>query len=334
MIELTIVIPVYNTELGFVRRCFETVKGQETSFVYDVVVVDDGSEEGYAEGLSALTGEFGFRYMRIPNGGVSNARNIGAENAEGEYVCFVDADDMLSPYFLQDMLEAAQKYDADYVVGLIEDALLDEIEGKWGALRPACDESVTCRSASELVASFLLEGLDATGQGRLRSCPFARLERRANGRFAPFDTDFALGEDTLQNLSYLRDCDNVVVVNNTCYLYRTNPDSVCHTFDPGRVEAVERLMSAIREVVERDFPGAAGNLEPLALCWLVSLVKTYFLNPEYQGDAVAEFNELVRKPLWREAVRREAAVKLPVRYRIAALLVRLRLARVLFAICG
>ncbi len=332
MINLTIIIPVYNTDLGFVRRCFETVKGQETSFAYDVVVVDDGSEEGYAEGLSALAGEFGFRYMRIPNGGVSNARNIGAENAEGEYVCFVDADDMLSPYFVQDMLEAAQKYDADYVVGLIEDARLDEIEDKWGALRPACDESVTCRSASELVSSFLLEGLDATGQGRLRSCPFARLERRANGRFAPFDTGFALGEDTLQNLSYLRDCDNVVVVNNTCYLYRTNPDSVCHTFDSDRVEAVERLMSAIREAVERDFPETAGNLEPLSLCWLVSLVKTYFLNPGHQGDAVAEFNELVRKPLWRGAVTRKSAAKLPARYRLAAFLIRFGHSNLLFGL--
>ena len=334
MTDLTIVIPVYNTELAYVRRSFETVRGQDTAFTYDVVVVDDGSEEGYAEKLNMLAREFGFSYLGIPNGGVSNARNVGVESSDGEYVCFVDADDLLSPYFVQDMLSAARKHDADYVVGLIEEASLDEIEAKLGSLRPSSSEDASFRSASELVSSFLLEGLDAPGQGRLRSCPVARLERRANGRFVPFDLGFALGEDTLQNLAYLHSCDNVVVVSNTCYLYRTNPASVCHTFDPARVDAVERLMLAIRESVKRNFPEAAGNLDSLALCWLVSLVKTYFLNPDYKGDAIAEFNGLVRKPLWRGAVSSEAAAKLPARYRVAAMLVRMRLTRTLFRICG
>lgn len=334
MVELSIVIPVFNVGLEYVRRCFETVHRQKTEFIFEVIVVDDGSEPKYSSELLFLVNEFAFKYLRICNGGVSNARNVGVDNSKGEYVCFVDADDLVSPYFVQDLLGAAKTFNADYVVGLIESVSVKQIEARWKGLRPANPDELSCGTSTELVSSFLLEGLDASGLARLRSCPFARLERRVNGQFAYFDTGFALGEDTLQNLSYLCNCEKVVVVHNTCYLYRTNPDSVCHSFDPNRVNAVEKLLSAIHETVVRDFPDAAGNLDSLALCWLISLIKTYFLNPEYKGKAMDEFRELVNKPLWRSAINKAAAAKLPIRYRFAAALVRLDMVRILFKLCG
>lgn len=333
MPDLTFIIPVYNTGLDLVLQCFDTVASQQTDYSYEVVVVDDGSDEGYADRLRDAAQGAGFRYVRIENGGVSNARNVGVREASGEFVSFVDADDLISPYFVQDFVGVARDFGVDYAVGLIAGGSGEEVKSMAAAFRPAVDSEVSLVDVSDLVGSFLLEGLDGKGPGRLRSCPVARLERRANAVRAPFDTQFALGEDTLQNLSVLSELDKVAVVHNTCYLYRANPDSVCHSFDEKRAVAVEALFGAIDEVVCRDYPSQARLLDSLALCWLVTLIKDYYTNPNYPGDAVADFNADMDKPLWKGAVSFKAASMLPVRYGVAAILVRLRLTKLLFKLC-
>lgn len=334
MLDLTFIIPVYNTGLDLVAQCFDTVASQQTDYSYEVIVIDDGSAENYAERLREAAQEVGFRYVRIENGGVSNARNVGVREAVGEFVSFVDADDLISPYFAQDFVSAARGLDVDYVVGLIEGVSDEETDCKVAAFRPAVDSEVSLVDVPDLVGSFLLEGLDGKGPGRLRSCPVARLERRANALRAPFDAQFALGEDTLQNLSVLSDLDKVGVVRNTCYLYRANPNSVCHSFDEKRAVAVESLFCVIDKVVRRDYPSQVSLLDSLALCWLVTLVKDFYINPDYPGDAVADFNAAMGKPLWKGAVSFKAASRLPVRYRVAVILVRLRLTKLLFKLCS
>lgn len=331
--DLTFIIPVYNTDLNYVSCCFESISQQITDYRFATLVVDDGSEVRYSAALRELAISKGFDYVRIDNGGVSSARNAGIDRARGNYVAFVDADDVISPFFAQDFLDAAYGLNVDYVVGLIEGANSSEIDSKSMGFRASRDEDIKLLSKDSLIASFLLEGLDGVGPGRLRSCPVARIQRRDFASHAPFNTSFSLGEDTLQNLSILSRCEKVGVIWNTCYLYRSNPDSVCHSFDPDRVNKVEKLLYEIRKVVTRDYPDAAANMDSLVLCWLITLVKTYFLNPDYKGESVAEFKALVSKPLWRSAVSRSAVAKLPVRYGVAAALVRLGMTRVLFRLC-
>jgi cellulose synthase/poly-beta-1,6-N-acetylglucosamine synthase-like glycosyltransferase len=48
MLDLTFIIPVYNTGLDLVAQCFDTVASQQTDYSYEVIVIDDGSAENYA----------------------------------------------------------------------------------------------------------------------------------------------------------------------------------------------------------------------------------------------------------------------------------------------
>lgn len=98
---LSIVVPVYNVEKHLVH-CMESVVAQGLAD-YEIILVDDGATDRSA----VLCDELQCRYPDIvkvihqANGGLSVARNSGIEAARGEYITFVDSDDVLSPGTLQ-----------------------------------------------------------------------------------------------------------------------------------------------------------------------------------------------------------------------------------------
>lgn len=96
----SIIIPAYNAS-RYIARCLESVKVQ-TFTDFECIIVNDGSKDDTLELCRSLTsGDTRFVLVDIPNGGVSNARNKGLEQARGEYVLFVDADDWVEPTWLE-----------------------------------------------------------------------------------------------------------------------------------------------------------------------------------------------------------------------------------------
>ena len=81
---LSIIIPYYET-LNSTLKLLEELNSQLTSDV-EIILVDDGCYETALEKYS----------IQIPNSGVSRARNVGLDNAKGEFVTFIDSDDFIS----------------------------------------------------------------------------------------------------------------------------------------------------------------------------------------------------------------------------------------------
>lgn len=89
---VTAIIPVYNGELH-VRTALESVFAQDYH-PYEVIVVDDGSTDKSAEIVSEFKD---VKLIRQSNQGVAVARNVALENAQGEFIAFLDQDDMWTP---------------------------------------------------------------------------------------------------------------------------------------------------------------------------------------------------------------------------------------------
>jgi len=97
---LSVIIPVYNAE-KYLPQALESVLAQ-TYTDYECVCVNDGSTDGSAEILAQYEGRFSRagRVLRIvtkPNGGEGSARNAGIDAAQGDYITWLDADDVLAP---------------------------------------------------------------------------------------------------------------------------------------------------------------------------------------------------------------------------------------------
>lgn len=102
---ISVIIPVYNTE-QYIEKSIQSVLAQ-TYHNLEIIVIDDGSTDGSIEIVKAYAeGDPRVLIHSIPNSGVSAARNAGIELSHGEYICFIDSDDCISPFFCERLYQA------------------------------------------------------------------------------------------------------------------------------------------------------------------------------------------------------------------------------------
>lgn len=115
MKKISIIIPCYNC-CDFLDETIECLKTQ-TYKDFEVICINDGSKDNTLNKLYELQASSGLdiSVFTQENSGVSKTRNRGIEVAEGEYVLFLDADDIYNKYFIEQMLTAAEQSGADCV---------------------------------------------------------------------------------------------------------------------------------------------------------------------------------------------------------------------------
>ena len=104
-VSLSIIIPAYNV-VSYLEDCIESIM-TGTYQDFEILLIDDGS----VDGTGSLCDRFAEKYSVIQvfhttNSGLSNARNLGIDHASGQYIGFVDADDVVAP----NMFEALVHY--------------------------------------------------------------------------------------------------------------------------------------------------------------------------------------------------------------------------------
>lgn len=112
MPTISIIVPIYNTEL-YLSRCLDSILNQ--SFTdFELLLINDGSTDNSQKVIDVYS-SLDNRVLSFEksNGGLSEARNLGLENAKGEYITFVDSDDWLNQDFLAINLNALISNNSD-----------------------------------------------------------------------------------------------------------------------------------------------------------------------------------------------------------------------------
>ncbi len=122
-VTVSICIPTYNRK-DYLKETLDSILAQ-TYKDYEIVIVDDGSTDG-TEDMTANTSYGNLRYHWQQNQGEPTARNKLVELAQGEFITFIDSDDLLFPYALEELLEAVQSEGPDTIayssyIGIDED---------------------------------------------------------------------------------------------------------------------------------------------------------------------------------------------------------------------
>ena len=112
---VSVVMPVHNGE-KFIDEAIHSVLGQ-TYDNWELIVVDDASSDSTLE----ILGHFSSSRIRVialeQNGGAAKARNRGIAAARGQFICFLDADDLWQPSKLKKQLEFAKETEAAFMFG-------------------------------------------------------------------------------------------------------------------------------------------------------------------------------------------------------------------------
>jgi glycosyltransferase involved in cell wall biosynthesis len=120
-VKVTVVVPVFNARTCL-DPCLQSLLGQTLpTHEYEVLFVDDGSTDGTSQRLDALATEHAhLRVLHLDrSGGPGRPRNVGADNARGEYVYFLDQDDWLAPSALERLHAMAARRGSDIVLGKV-----------------------------------------------------------------------------------------------------------------------------------------------------------------------------------------------------------------------
>lgn len=113
--QISVIIPIYNVK-AYLEECLQSVAAQ-TFAPLEVILVNDGSSDGSgAICKSFLARHPHWLYVEQANQGVASARKNGLEHARGEYLAFVDSDDVLSPGYFSALWTAREQTDADLVI--------------------------------------------------------------------------------------------------------------------------------------------------------------------------------------------------------------------------
>ncbi len=191
---ISVIIPVYNTE-QYISCCIDSVLSQ--SFTnFELILVDDGSKDG----SGTICDEYAKKDNRIRvfhkgNGGVSSARNLGLDNARGEWIYFVDSDDELLPGGLQTLVDGICD-DVDIVGGGYERF------GSKGELLEAVDERVTTTLSKE--ETLLIVSNDRPKYYSYLGYMWMWMFRSSviRSHHLRFDTSIKIKEDTLFLVQY------------------------------------------------------------------------------------------------------------------------------------
>ena len=205
---ISVIIPVYNGE-KYISECIESVLKQ-TFGDFEIIVTDDGSTDGTAEKCRLFKN---IRYFYQKNQGVSKAREKGLQMAKGEYITFIDSDDVIKSDFLEKMI--SEMKDCDIVCC----NSIDEIEYKSDIYIHE-DETVTDR---EKIFK------DYFSLKRYTTCIWGKMFKKSILEKIEFP-QMEYAEDTLIVQKYFGMCGTVRLLQYAGYFYRDNEHGKMHGF--------------------------------------------------------------------------------------------------------
>lgn len=205
--KISIIVPIYNVE-DYLKECLDSIQNQ-TFTDFECIMVNDGSTDSSKEIAEQYLVDNRFYLLNQPNSGQSVARNKGLLLAKGEFICFVDSDDIIHPRLLE-LLVAYIQEDVDIVEADFTDNLDVFIEEK------CFNVQISFEGYGEEVLKACIDIWAITHQ------PVAKLIRKSLIENVLFPENL-IYEDLYTGIALLKKVRKAVKLDFYGYYYRPNP---------------------------------------------------------------------------------------------------------------
>lgn len=240
MLSVSVIMPVYNSEEYLSKTIISVLK--QTFKDYELILVDDGSQDNSL----VICNMYAAKDDRIKvihqiNGGICAARNKGLEYAQGEYIAFIDHDDLYSPILLEENYKLAKQYDVDVIKfgnEYIDFKNLDAYDFK-------CDKFLDEKNLLIINKENLKECYEKINEAELMVYVWdglfkASLIKKNN---VCFDTSFRGGHEDRVFCMQLYPYINCMIINPKIYYYHiVYKISASRSFSVDRINDTEKLL--------------------------------------------------------------------------------------------
>ena len=240
MAKVSVIVPIYNSE-KYISECIESILIQ-TYKDFELILMDDGSKDASSEICKKYEAQDKrVRYIFKENGGVSSARNEGLRCANGEYIAFVDSDDIVKP----EMLEILLNSNSDFSMCGYElyDDINNTIQIQFFCNRLCGIMHDLAQNIKKYISPPFLLG------------PCFKLYRKDiiienNVIFPP---ELSYGEDAIFVLEYLAYCETVDISSYIGYSYRKHgKDSLSEKFLTNKIDINYRINMLIDALLQKE----------------------------------------------------------------------------------
>ena len=321
MPEISVIVPFYNVSEELFEKCIGSLIAQ-TFRQFEIIIINDGSNEKYRDVLEKYTlCDSRIKVVYQNNSGVSQARNNGIGRAEGKYITFVDADDIVHPCFLEQAYSAAEKCSADIVYGYIcRGYHLSQMEANGSG-------SLTDVSR-EWLRRYHLELLPGSPQKSFGRGPYARLVRSNIVKKVPFERGVPIGEDVLWNLEIIENTNKRVLADYVWYEYVINDDSVTNKYDPCIEDKLTPFYNRVGKYIGNSIEDKANYTGRLAYDITKYILGLYLGNPrnkESFNTKWKKFNQISGREPWKQLKAKECFDSLERKTKLKVMLFRMKL---------
>ena len=313
---VSVIIPAYNAE-RYIDDCINSVIKQTYDNI-EIIIVDDGSHDSTPRILDEYAEKYtNVRVFHKKNEGVSVARNYGIECAKGDYITFVDADDVVSSSFISEAVEVLSHFQADIVLGNTvywkeNHKLVDETEQQNNPLKRA----TLITDISVIKKKVLGNGREKGNplNGVFTSGPVCKLFRAAIIAGHRFPVELSIGEDTVFNLEVLSDAHIFAYAPCDWYYYRLNIDSATQKYNPKARKNASDLIEKLETITGVKGEEYTIYLQERAIQQFNGLLMSYVLHPDNAIKTVQRIrliSEIINDSPWREVFSKKKDSHLP-----------------------
>ena len=220
---ISIIVPVYKAE-KYLSECIDSVLNQ-TYENFELILVDDGSPDNSGK----ICDEYAEKDKRIKvihkeNGGVSSARNAGLDNAQGEYITFVDSDDIVDKQYIELMYNKLVEKSADLCF-----CHFDRFdENTCEEYKETIPEHLIVDFKSDNFVDFASKFFNLKNNIFGSSCRV--LYKKSIVETIRFNSKIKISEDLVFILNAIFNSKSICSISNVFYHYRINPTSASRTY--------------------------------------------------------------------------------------------------------
>lgn len=255
---VSVIIPVYNVE-PYLKECVDSVVNQ-TYKKLEIILVDDGSTDDSGR----MCDEYARQDDRIKvlhkkNGGLSDARNLGIEKATGEYLYFLDSDDVIPMCAIESLYKVCEKEKADVSMSEIK-RFFDKYP-----LVQRNKENMCVLDKTEAIRRMLLnEGCGHEAVAKLYRKNIWEYERFPKGK---------IYEDYATLYRVISKCKKIVVLKKNLYWYRIRIGSTMHSKLTARNMQLLDIADEVTSYLEKNVPEVANEAKYLKMVTYLKLMK-------------------------------------------------------------
>lgn len=256
---VSVIVPVYNVG-DHLRKCLESLVGQTYRNI-EIILVNDGSTDDSGE----IIDEFAKRDGRIKavhkeNGGVSSARNKGLSLARGDYITFVDADDIIDVKTIKLCLDSLKNNEDIATFSMVK---VDET-GNEVTNEGRVDGSVQSLEGSDKVLAYYLS------QDNMRA--WSHLFKAHIAKNVKFDNSMRIHEDAVYTFEVLKNCKRAAVINQGLYFYSNRSDSAMKRYKSSDIDDVRKHYEAVMDYVADSQPNLMNEARKHSIVILFNLL--------------------------------------------------------------